>query len=186
MLVCGIDEAGRGPLAGPVTAAAVVLPEGFPTEELGDSKALSPARRERLVPLIRTRSRAWAVGWASHGEIDRVNILRASHIAMRRAIEELRALGEDVGLMETIVDGSVLPELGVPARALIKADATVPAVMAASILAKVARDRWMVRYAQLEPEYEFERHKGYPTPRHRELVARLGPSRIHRLSFRSG
>ena len=178
MLLCGIDEAGRGPLAGPVTAAAVILAEGFPTERLRDSKRLTEAQREALVPLIRGNAVAWAVGWASHLEIDAINILEASHLAMRRALRALTVMPD-----ETIVDGSVLPDLGVPARAVIKADATVPEVMAASILAKVARDHWMCSYSEIEPAYEFARHKGYPTARHRELLREHGPSRVHRLSF---
>lgn len=179
MLLCGIDEAGRGPLAGPVTAAAVILGDGFPTDALRDSKRLTPARREALTRIIRENALAWAIGWASHTEIDRINILHASHLAMRRAIQTLGMAAED-----TIVDGSVLPELGVRARAVIKADARVPEVMAASILAKVARDQWMCRYSTIEPAYEYEVHKGYPTPRHRELLRLHGPSRIQRRSFR--
>ena len=166
-----------------MTAAAVILADDFPVAILGDSKRLTPARRERLVPVIREGAIAWAVGWASHAEIDRVNILQASHLAMRRAVNQIIAAGPDVGLLETIVDGSVLPDLGVPARCLVKADAQIPAVMAASILAKVARDQWMARYALVEPSYEFERHKGYPTARHRTLLSAYGPSAIHRHSF---
>lgn len=179
-MLCGVDEAGRGPLAGPVTAAAVVLPSDFPVDLLGDSKRLTPAKREQLVPVIKRRATAWAVGWASHAEIDRINILKASHLAMFRAV---RALGMELG--EIVVDGSIAPELGFPTRALVKADATVPEVMAASILAKVARDRWMVAYDGIEGVYEFATHKGYPTARHRELIAEHGPSAIHRYSFRS-
>ena len=179
-MTCGVDEAGRGPLAGPVTAAAVILPADFPVEILDDSKKLGASRREALVPVIRSSSIAWAVGWASHVEIDRLNILRASHLAMLRAVTALR-----VRPREVVVDGSVVPELGMPVRAVVKADATIPEVMAASILAKVARDRWMTAYARLEPVYEFETHKGYPTRRHRELIARHGASAIHRFSFRS-
>jgi ribonuclease HII len=181
MVICGVDEAGRGPLAGPVTAAAVVLPDDFETGSLRDSKRLSAAMRERLFARIVTAATAWSLGWASHREIDSINILRASHLAMRRAVAALGLIPD-----ETIVDGSTLPDLGVPARALVKADATEPSVMAASILAKVARDRWMREYSLIEPVYEFEIHKGYPTPRHRELIRMHGPSAIARLSFRSG
>ena len=176
--MCGVDEAGRGPLAGPVTAAAVILPDDFPNELLRDSKRLSEAQRERLVPVITAGASAWGVGWASHAEIDAVNILRASHLAMRRAVVSLTVVPD-----LAIVDGSALPGLGVPARAVVKADATVVSVMAASILAKVARDRWMRAYARIEPAYEFDRHKGYPTARHRTLLRRFGPSAIHRRSF---
>lgn len=178
MLICGIDEAGRGPLAGPVTAAAVILPDEFPAADLRDSKRLTPRRRGELYALITSGAVAWGIGWASHVEIDALNILHASHLAMRRAVDALGVRPE-----QAIVDGSVLPDLGVPARAVVKADAKIPAVMAASILAKVARDRWMEAYARIEPRYEFEAHKGYPTPRHREIVATLGPSAIHRRSF---
>lgn len=179
MLLCGIDEAGRGPLAGPVTAAAVVLPAGFSVERLGDSKRLTPLRRDALFDLIRAGATSWAIGWASHREIDEMNILRASHLAMLRAVRSLPVVPD-----LAIVDGSIAPELGVDVRAVVKADATVPEVMAASILAKVARDRWMGAYARLDPRYEFDRHKGYPTERHRELIALHGPSVVHRLSFR--
>ena len=178
MLTCGVDEAGRGPLAGPVTAAAVILPDAFPIERLRDSKRLSPARRTELFALITGGAVAWALGWASHEEIDELNILRASHLAMRRAVDALAVKPE-----RAIVDGSIVPELGVGAEAIVKADATVPAVMAASILAKVARDRWMEAYGRIEPGYEFHAHKGYPTARHRGLIATLGPSAIQRRSF---
>ncbi len=179
-MICGVDEAGRGPLAGPVTAAAVVLPSDFPIDLLRDSKRLTPTKREQLVPVIQRRAVAWAVGWASHAEIDRINILKASHLAMLRAV---RALGME--LQNIVVDGSIAPELGFPTRALVKADATVPEVMAASILAKVARDRWMIAYDEIEPVYQFATHKGYPTTQHRDLIAGHGPSAIHRYSFRS-
>lgn len=177
-MVCGIDEAGRGPLAGPVTAGAVILPVQFPVAMLRDSKRLSPLQRERLVALIRREAVAWSIGWASHVEIDRINVLRASHLAMLRAVR-----GLSVTPQLAIVDGSLAPELGVPVRAVVRADATVAAVMAASIVAKVARDRWMVAYAALEPAYGFERHKGYPTAEHQAALLRLGPCAIHRLSF---
>ncbi len=178
-IVCGIDEAGRGPLAGPVTAAAVVLPADFPIDELADSKALSPARRERAARLIRGRAIAWAVGWASAGEIDRMNIHHATLLAMRRAVAALA-----VRPTMLVVDGLFVPEAGVPGRAVVGGDATVPQVMAASIIAKTARDAWMTGYARREPGYGFENHKGYPTREHRAAIARLGPCAIHRRSFR--
>jgi ribonuclease HII len=178
-IVCGIDEAGRGPLAGPVTAAAVVLPPDFPTGVLADSKALSPARREAAARLIRSRAIAWAVGWASADEIDRMNIHHATLLAMRRAVEDLA-----VRPSLLVVDGLFVPDAGVPGRAVVRGDATVPEIMAASILAKTARDAWMEEYAQHEPGYGFERHKGYPTREHRAAIARLGPCSIHRRSFR--
>ena len=177
--VCGIDEAGRGPLAGPVTAAAVVLPPDFPTGILADSKVLSPSRRESAAAVIRQRAVAWAVGWATSEEIDRVNIHHATLLAMRRAVE-----GLTVRPSLLLVDGLFVPEAGVPGRAIIRGDATVPEIMAASILAKTARDAWMTEYAKREPGYGFEKHKGYPTREHRAAIARLGPCAIHRRSFR--
>lgn len=178
-MLCGIDEAGRGPLAGPVCAAAVILPGDFPVEILADSKALSPARREAAASLIRGRARAWALGWASPWEIDRMNILAASLEAMARAY---RALGTRADLI--LVDGNQIPVLPEPAMAVVRGDSLVPAVMAASILAKTARDRVMDRYDWLYPEYGYARHKGYPTRTHRELCVRLGPSPIQRMTFR--
>ena len=178
-LICGIDEAGRGPIAGPVTAAAVILPSRFPLEILEDSKVLTEAQRDEAAGVIRERAVGWALGWASHEEIDRLNILQATLLAMRRAVENL-AIRPD----RLVVDGRFCPECGIPARPIIKGDATVPAIMAASILAKTARDAWMVEYARREPAYGYERHKGYPTAEHRRVVLRLGPSAIQRLTFR--
>jgi ribonuclease HII len=178
-IVCGIDEAGRGPLAGPVTAAAVVLPADFPPGVLADSKALSPARRESAARLIRARAAAWAVGWASAEEIDRMNIHRATLLAMRRALDGLAVRPTLI-----VVDGLFVPDTDLPARAAVGGDATVPEIMAASIIAKTARDAWMSEYARREPGYGFERHKGYPTREHRAAIARLGPCAIHRRSFR--
>ena len=178
-IVCGVDEAGRGPLAGPVTAAAVVLPPDFPGGFLADSKALSPSRREAAALVIRERATAWAVGWATAGEIDRLNIHHATLLAMRRAVE-----GLGVRPTQLLVDGLFVPDAGVPGRAVVRGDATVPEIMAASILAKTARDAWMTDYAVREPGYGFEKHKGYPTAEHRAAIARLGPCPIHRRSFR--
>jgi len=179
MLVCGVDEAGRGPIAGPVTAAAVILPERFPLEVLADSKLLSPRQRERAEVLIRRLAVAWATGWASSAEIDRLNIHQATLRAMARALERL-AVRPDL----VLVDGRFAPPTGLPCRTIVDGDASEPAIMAASILAKTARDRWMRLYARRRPEYEFEVHKGYATRRHRRLVQEHGPSPIHRLSFR--
>jgi ribonuclease HII len=176
---CGIDEAGRGPIAGPVTAAAVILPPDFPVEILGDSKALSAARRRRAEVVIKEKAIAWGIGWASHEEIDRINILQASLLAMSRAVEAL-ALRPD----HLLVDGLFCPACGIPGTAIVRGDSTVPEIMAASILAKTARDAWMEAYALKEPAYHFEKHKGYPTAEHRRLVLQLGPSAIHRRSFR--
>jgi len=178
-LSCGIDEAGRGPIAGPVTAAAVILAPDFPTEILDDSKALSPARRESAASIIKERAIAWGIGWASHAEIDGVNIHRATLLAMERAVAALSVRPADL-----LVDGLFCPSCGIPCRAIVKGDATVPSIMAASILAKTARDAWMVEYSRQEPAYLFGKHKGYPTAEHRAIVLRRGPSRIQRLTFR--
>lgn len=207
--VCGIDEAGRGPLAGPVCAAAVILPEAFPRERLNDSKKLSAAKREELRGLICEGALAWGVGWASHREIDEINILRASLLAMGRAFEQLLAAAERAGDcawpsrltgetpfgaplcppvfppgLVAVVDGLHTPDISVPCTARVKADASVPEVMAASILAKTARDQLMEHYDRLYPQYGYGKHKGYPTVAHRELVLLHGPSPIQRISFR--
>jgi ribonuclease HII len=184
--VCGIDEAGRGPLAGPVSAGAVVLPGNFPIDALGDSKALSAGRREAAYALIVEGALAWSVAWAYPCEIDEINILGASLLAMRRAYLGMAAQAARAGRAspaEVYVDGNRLPELGRPCAAVVKGDAIIPAIMAASILAKVARDRAMERYDWLYPEYGYARHKGYPTLAHREACRALGPSPIQRMSF---
>ena len=184
-LICGFDEAGRGPLAGPVSAAAVILPPDFPVENLEDSKKLSPRKREEARRIILDGAPAWGIGWASAAEIDRINILRASLLAMSRAWEDLllRAPGGARGPLEALVDGLYLPELSIPARAMVKADSSVAEVMAASILAKTQRDRLMELYGGIYPGYGYETHKGYPTRAHLEALRRLGPSPIQRLSF---
>lgn len=179
---CGLDEAGRGPLAGPVCAAAVVLGPNFDPAGLGDSKALSErARLDQAARISRTAA-SWGVGWAWPHEIDRLNILRASLLAMERAFWDLRARfgHEPAG---ALVDGLHCPALPCPVLARPKADATDPAVGAASILAKVARDLWMERWSWIDGRYAFERHKGYPTLEHRQALALHGPSLQHRLSF---
>lgn len=178
-IVCGIDEAGRGPLAGPVTAAAVILPLRFPTGRLDDSKVLRPQIREDLALLIRERARAWAVGWAWPEEIDRNNIHHATLLAMVRAC---RGLDLTPGLV--LVDGRFAPDVGAACRAEIDGDARIPEIMAASILAKTARDRWMVRYARIDGRYGFESHFGYATRSHRAQLRLHGPSPIHRRSFK--
>jgi ribonuclease HII len=163
-----------------VTAAAVILPRGFPVEILDDSKALTPEERCAAAELIRARAVAWGIGWATHREIDRVNILQATLLAMERAVEQL-----DVRPDQLLVDGLYCPPVpGIPCRAIVRGDATVPCIMAASILAKTARDAWMDNYSRQEPAYGFDRHKGYPTPEHRAIVLRLGPSRIQRRTFK--
>ena len=190
-MICGIDEAGRGPLAGPVCAAAVVLGEGFPLSILDDSKKLSEGKREDARRLICRGALAWGIGWASAAEIDGINILAASLLAMKRACEAMGRFGVPgeglaslSGGLRAVVAGLYVPDISLPAEALVKADAKIPEVMAASILAKTARDRMMLRYSWLYPEYGYDRHKGYPTRDHRERIARYGPSPIQRTSFR--
>jgi ribonuclease HII len=177
--VAGVDEAGRGPLAGPVAVAAVILDPARPIAGLGDSKALSEARREALAPLIRERALAWHLELVGIDEIDRLNILHATMAGMTRAV---RALAPAATL--ALVDGNRLPPgLPCPAQALVKGDAREPAIMAASILAKVARDQLMRELEAIHPGYGFALHKGYPTPEHLEALRRLGPCAQHRRSF---
>ena len=177
-LVCGTDEAGRGPLAGGVYAAAVMLDPARPIAGLADSKKLTPQRRIELALLIRERSLAWSVATASVKEIDSINILRASLLAMQRAVERLTVIPE-----ELLVDGLYCPRVNMPARAIVKGDATVPEISAASILAKVARDEEMLMLAARYPQYGFERNKGYPTPDHLSALQRFGATDVHRRSF---
>lgn len=176
--VAGVDEVGRGPLVGAVVAAAVILDPARPIDGLADSKRLSEARREALAPVIRARALAWALGRAEAAEIDVLNILQASLVAMRRAVQ---ALGYIPG--EVWVDGNRCPRLPMACRAVIKGDATVPAISAASILAKVARDEEMRHLHALHPEYGFDRHKGYPTREHLDCLRRFGVLAEHRRSF---
>jgi len=184
--IVGLDEAGRGPLAGPVYAAAVILPADFPVELLNDSKKLSESRRERAAAIIMERS-TWGIAAVEASEIDKINILQASLLAMTRAWEALSATFPEIIQQQqdlsAIADGLYCPELPIPCQALVKADAKVPAVMAASILAKTARDRMMIRYSWFYPEYGYDKHKGYPTKTHREAIARYGPSPIQRMTF---
>lgn len=177
--ICGVDEAGRGPLAGPVAVAAVILDPRRPIEGLGDSKAISEARRDALAPLIRERALAWHLEFVSAAEIDRLNILRATMEGMARAVRALQPHAE-----HALVDGNRIPPgLPCPAEALVKGDAREPAIMAASILAKVGRDQLMVAMESVHPGYGFAVHKGYPTPMHLEALRRLGPCAEHRRSF---
>ena len=177
--VAGIDEAGRGPLAGPVMAAAVILDPTRPIQGLADSKRLSAGQRRRLATSIRERALAWAVATASVEEIDRLNILQASMLAMRRAFDGL-AIAAD----RALIDGNHLPAgLRCAAQAVVKGDERIPVISAASILAKVARDEIMLQLHERFPAYEFAQHKGYPTPRHLELLERHGPCACHRRSF---
>lgn len=177
-LVCGVDEAGRGPLAGPVLAAAVILDPICPISGLADSKALSPRQRQRLALEIRARALAWSVAAASVEEIDTLNILQASLLAMRRAVEALHVLPQQV-----LVDGLHRPQLAVPVRAVVKGDERVAVISAASILAKVARDECMVALHHEHPLYGFDRHKGYPTAAHLAALRANGVSAVHRRSF---
>jgi ribonuclease HII len=185
-ILCGIDEAGRGPLAGPVCAAAVALTPDFPAACLRDSKKLSPKAREYARDIIYERAAAWGIGWASHEEIDRLNIANATLLAMARAFDAfLEQAGGRAGRSFTVIaDGLYAPPLPVPCRAVVKADSFVPEVMAASILAKTARDARMTEYAKAYPHYGYEKHKGYPTAEHRICIALYGPSPIQRKSFR--
>ncbi|MDX9766136.1 MAG: ribonuclease HII [Ectothiorhodospiraceae bacterium] len=177
-LAAGVDEVGRGPLAGPVTAAAVILDPERPIEGLADSKLLSAARREVLYEVIRERALCFAIASCEVAEIDRLNILHASLEAMRRAVLALA-----VDPVEVLVDGNRCPQLPYPSRAIVKGDRRVAAISAASILAKVQRDRWMSELDRHHPGYGFAIHKGYPTPEHLEALDRLGPCPQHRTSF---
>lgn len=176
--IAGVDEVGRGPLAGPVYAAAVVLPEDFELEGLRDSKRLSAMQREVLDERIRASAVAFGIGRASVAEIDRFNILRATHLAMRRAVQRLEPEPDVV-----FVDGNQAPNLRVPVVTLVGGDDRHAAISAASVLAKVARDAEMLRLAARHPGYGFDRHKGYATRLHLDALGRLGPSPVHRRSF---
>ncbi|MDT0635378.1 ribonuclease HII [Spectribacter hydrogenoxidans] len=173
----GVDEAGRGPLAGPVVAAAVILPDGE-FAGLADSKTLSESARRRLAGEIRIRAVAWALAVVSPGDIDRLNILQATMLGMQQAVARL---APQPGLV--LVDGNRCPALVLPARAIVGGDASEPAISAASILAKVARDQLMVTLDEVHPGYGFAQHKGYPTAAHRAALERLGPCIAHRQSF---
>jgi ribonuclease HII len=178
LLVCGVDEAGRGPIAGPVYAAAVILDPARRVNGLADSKALTAERREVLAGRIRERAIAWAVAQASVDEIDRINILRASLLAMRRAVEALK-----IQPHEAWIDGQMCPDLACRARAIVDGDAKHKVISAASILAKTARDAEMCTLHERYPHYGFHQHKGYSTPEHLDALRRLGPCDVHRRSF---
>jgi ribonuclease HII len=177
-LVAGVDEAGRGPLAGPVVAAAVVLDPGAPIDGLRDSKALGAPARERLFDAIRAKALCCSIASASAEEVDRLNILQATLLAMRRAVEGLRRRPHLV-----LVDGNRLPVVAMPALAIVKGDATVACISAASILAKVQRDRICLELHARHPQYGFDGHKGYPTPEHLAALRRHGACPAHRRSF---
>lgn len=177
-LVAGVDEVGRGPLCGAVVTAAVILDPARPIRGLNDSKKLSEARREQLFDEIREKALAWCIARAEVEEIDRLNILHATLLAMQRAVE-----GLSVTPRLALIDGNRCPRLQVPSEAVVKGDSRVPAIAAASILAKVSRDREMQLLDALYPGYGIAGHKGYPTPVHLEALRRLGPTPIHRRSF---
>ena len=176
--IAGVDEVGRGPLAGPVVAAAVILDVTRPIQGLADSKTLSASRRATLALQIKERCLTWALGEANVEEIDRLNILQATLLAMRRAVEALPVYPELV-----LVDGNQPPMLHCAVRTVVRGDATIPAISAASILAKVARDQTMTELDAIYPGYGFARHKGYPTAEHIQALGRLGATPEHRLSF---
>ena len=178
MLIAGVDEAGRGPLAGPVCAAAVILDPSWPIPGIDDSKRLSARRREVLELEIKERALAWSIAWASAAEIDTLNILQASLLAMRRAVLALAQVPDRV-----LVDGCHSPPLDIPCEAIVGGDGSRPEIGAASILAKVARDRLMVQLDAEHPGYGLARHKGYPTAEHLEALRRLGVTPAHRRSF---
>ena len=178
-VVCGIDEAGRGPLAGPVCAAAVVLPEGVVPEGVNDSKKLSEKKREALFDIICAQALDYSIAFASEKEIDEINILQATFLAMRRAVEGLTVVRPDIAL----IDGNKEPGLPIAQRTVVKGDARSASIAAASILAKVSRDRLMLEMAERYPEYQFEKHKGYGTKLHYEMIEKYGVSDIHRRSF---
>ena len=179
-LIAGVDEAGRGPLAGPVVAAAVILDPNQPIAGLMDSKQLSEKKREILFDEIIAKAFSYGIGWASAEEIDQVNILQATFLAMRRATQQLKVIPTLV-----LVDGNQDPRLECPTQTIVRGDSLVPAISAASILAKVTRDRWMQQLEQQYPGYGFAQHKGYPTPAHKAAIQRLGLTIFHRKSFRA-
>lgn len=177
--VCGVDEAGRGPLMGPVCAAAVILPEDCEIDGLNDSKKLSEKKREQLFPIITEKALAYSVAFASVEEIEKFNILEATFLAMNRAIEGLNLPAE-----YALIDGNKIPKgIKIPAEAVVKGDAKSMSIAAASVLAKVSRDRLMENYDKEFPQYNFLKHKGYGTAEHIALIKEFGPCPLHRMSF---
>lgn len=176
--VCGVDEAGRGPFAGPVCAAAVILPKGEIIEGVNDSKKLTEKKREQLFDVIKEKALSYSIAWASVEEIESINILNAAMLAMKRAVE-----GLDVKADFAYIDGNKTPPIDIPCEAVVKGDANSMSIAAASILAKVSRDRLMLEYAKQYPEYGFEKHKGYGTKAHTEAILTYGECPIHRPSF---
>ena len=177
-LICGVDEAGSGPLAGPVCAAAVILPKGLVIPGLNDSKKLSDKRRRELFPIIQQEAVSFGIAFASQEEIDEINILQATFLAMRRAMEQLNPQPEFA-----LIDGNRETDFGVPCKTVIKGDSLSANIAAASVLAKVTRDNWMMEAAEKYPGYGFEIHKGYGTKAHYAALEKLGPCPIHRRSF---
>ena len=177
-VLCGVDEAGRGPLAGPVCAAAAILPRGIEIVGLNDSKKLSEKRREELYDVICKEAISYGIAFADVGEIETLNILEATFVAMNRAIAKLSPVPE-----LALIDGNRTKGISLPARAVVKGDGKCADIAAASILAKVTRDRYMLEMAEKYPEYHFEKHKGYGTKAHYEALREYGPSPIHRMSF---
>ena len=177
-LICGVDEAGRGPLAGPVCAAAVILPPHVDIPGLNDSKKLTDKKRRELYPVIMERAVAYGIGLASHDEIDEINILQATYLAMERAIAQLSVKPE-----LALIDGNRAKDFGLPVQTVIKGDSLSASIAAASILAKVTRDDLMLKAARDYPQYAFDVHKGYGTKAHYEALTAFGPCPIHRMSF---
>ena len=176
--ICGVDEAGRGPLAGPVCAAAVILPRGLEIPGLNDSKKLTDKRRRELFPLIQEKAIAYGIAFASHEEIDEINILQATFLAMERALAKLKIQPE-----LALIDGNRQKDFGIKVETVVKGDSRSANIAAASVLAKVTRDLYMEQMAQEYPGYGFEVHKGYGTKAHYQALTELGPSPIHRMSF---
>ena len=177
-MICGVDEAGRGPLAGPVCAAAVILPKGLELPGLNDSKKLTDKKRRELFPIIKEQAVAYGIGLASHEEIDEINILQATYLAMERAIAQLEGKADFA-----LIDGNRAKDFGLPVRTVVKGDSLSASIAAASILAKVTRDNIMLEMAETYPEFGFEVHKGYGTKAHYEALRSHGHSPIHRMSF---
>ena len=176
--VCGVDEAGRGPLAGPVCAAAVILPEGVIIDGVNDSKKLSEKKRESLFDVIREQALSYSIDYATVDEIEEINILNATMLAMRRAID-----GLDIKADYAMIDGNKIPPIDIDAECIVKGDAKSMSIACASILAKVSRDRLLYKYAEEYPMYGFDKHKGYGTKVHREAILKYGPCPYHRKSF---
>lgn len=176
--VCGVDEAGRGPLAGPVCAAAVILPEGVIIDGVNDSKKLSEKKRESLFDVIREQALSYSIAYATVDEIEEINILNATMLAMRRAID-----GLEIKADYAMIDGNKIPPIDIDAECIVKGDAKSMSIACASILAKVSRDRLLYKYAEEYPVYGFDKHKGYGTKVHREAILKYGPCPYHRKSF---